>query len=45
MTIPVPAALVGQKGIVRIDYDTLDACCSFEQGWYLRSANFFTICP
>ncbi|HHH29788.1 MAG TPA: hypothetical protein ENK57_15785 [Polyangiaceae bacterium] len=45
VAIPVPEDLVGQKGIIRIDYDTLDACCSFEQGWYLRNANFFTICP
>ncbi|MEQ9324190.1 MAG: hypothetical protein RIF41_33820, partial [Polyangiaceae bacterium] len=45
VSIPVPAMLVGQKGIIRIDYDTLDACCSFEQGWYLRNANFFIICP
>ncbi|MEX1365209.1 MAG: hypothetical protein AB1Z98_18930 [Nannocystaceae bacterium] len=45
VSIPVPPALVGQLGIIRIDYDTLDSCCSFEQGWYMRNANFFSICP
>lgn len=28
-------ALAGQEGNLRFEYDTLDSCCSAEQGWYL----------
>lgn len=45
IAIPVPPELVGKLGTIRIVYETLDNCCSFEQGWYLRNANFFTLCP
>jgi cysteine-rich repeat protein len=43
-TVSIPTGLGGQKGIVRIEYDTLDACCNFERGWFIRNANFFP-CP
>jgi hypothetical protein len=42
--IPVPAALVGQGGIVEFGYDTGDACCDFEQGWYIDSLNVAQEC-
>lgn len=29
------AALAGQTGNLRLEYDTIDSCCSTEQGWYL----------
>ena len=29
------AALAGQTGNLRFEYDTLDSCCSFEQGWWI----------
>ena len=28
-------AFSGQTGLLRFTYDTLDACCSFEQGWFI----------
>jgi hypothetical protein len=44
ITITVPAALVGQEGIVEFSYNTGDSCCSFERGWYLTNLNFATGC-
>ncbi|MCX4242790.1 DUF4215 domain-containing protein [Paraliomyxa miuraensis] len=29
------AALAGQAGNLRFEYETLDSCCSFEQGWFI----------
>lgn len=29
------SAFAGQTGIVRFTYDTVDSCCSFEQGWFI----------
>ncbi|MCH9682424.1 MAG: hypothetical protein K0V04_13385 [Deltaproteobacteria bacterium] len=29
------AVLAGQSGTLRFEYETLDDCCSFEQGWFL----------
>lgn len=34
--------LAGQMGQLRFEYDTSDACCSFEQGWFIDDANFRT---
>ncbi len=42
--IPVPAALQGQEAIVEFAYDTGDACCNFEKGWYIDSINIATEC-
>ncbi len=30
------AALSGQEGRLIFRYDTVDTCCAFEQGWYMR---------
>lgn len=29
------ATLAGQTGNLRFEYQTLDSCCSFEQGWFI----------
>jgi hypothetical protein len=42
--IPVPVALQGQDGIVEFGYDSGDACCEFEKGWYIDSLNVATAC-
>jgi hypothetical protein len=42
--IPVPVALQGQAGIVEFGYDTGDACCDFEKGWYIDSLNVAQEC-
>ncbi|MCX4245423.1 hypothetical protein [Paraliomyxa miuraensis] len=42
--LPVPPALQGQMGIVEFGYDTVDACCEFERGWYIDSLNVATEC-
>ncbi len=42
--IPVPAALQGQTALVEFGYDTGDACCNFEKGWYIDSLNVATEC-
>jgi len=42
--IPVPLPLQGQVGIVEFGYDTGDACCDFEKGWYIDSLNIATEC-
>jgi hypothetical protein len=42
--IPVPAGLVGQLGRVEFGYDTGDACCDFEKGWFIDSLNVATQC-
>jgi hypothetical protein len=42
--IPVPVPLQGQVGIVEFGYDTVDACCDFEKGWYIDSLNIAREC-
>jgi hypothetical protein len=42
--IPVPAGMVGQEGLVEFGYDSGDACCGFEKGWYIDSLNVATEC-
>ncbi|MCA9705406.1 MAG: hypothetical protein KDK70_06140 [Myxococcales bacterium] len=42
--IPVPVALQGMLGVVEFGYDTGDACCNFEQGWYIDSLTVATEC-
>ncbi|MCH9686795.1 MAG: hypothetical protein K0V04_35505 [Deltaproteobacteria bacterium] len=42
--IPIPPAFQGQPGIVEFGYDTGDACCNFEKGWYIDSLNVATEC-
>jgi hypothetical protein len=42
--IPVPPELQGQSGIVEFGYDTGDACCDFEKGWYIDSLNIAQEC-
>jgi hypothetical protein len=42
--IPVPPALQGQEGIVEFGYDSGDACCEFERGWYIDALNVATEC-
>jgi hypothetical protein len=42
--LAVPAALQGQPGIVEFGYDSGDACCEFERGWYIDSLNVATEC-
>lgn len=32
----------GETGRLRIEYDTGDSCCSFEQGWFIDDATFRT---
>lgn len=44
ISIPVPAPMAGQVGIVELSYDTLDSCCSFEKGWFIDVTNFATEC-
>jgi hypothetical protein len=42
--IPVPMDLQGEVGIVEFGYDTGDACCNFEQGWYIDFLTVATEC-
>ncbi|MBX7078152.1 MAG: DUF4215 domain-containing protein [Nannocystaceae bacterium] len=35
-------AFAGSSGQVRLEYDSIDECCQFEQGWFLDDANFVT---
>jgi len=42
--LPVPGPLQGQLGIVEFGYDTVDACCEFEKGWYIDSLNIAREC-
>ncbi len=44
ISLPVPADMVGQVGVVEFFYNTQDACCSFERGWFIDAANFATEC-
>ncbi len=32
----------GSSGQLRFEYDTVDSCCQFEQGWFLDDANFIS---
>lgn len=38
------AAFAGQVGIIEIQYNTQDACCDFERGWFLDDTNFGLPC-
>ena len=31
-------------GMLRFTYDTSDACCGFERGWYIDNLNFAQYC-
>jgi hypothetical protein len=42
--IPVPPELQGMTAIVEFGYDTVDACCNFEKGWYIDSLNVAQEC-
>ncbi len=44
ISLPLPAPLIGQIGIIEFAYDTFDACCGFEKGWYIDVTNFATEC-
>lgn len=44
VTLPVPAAMVGQVGFVRFVHDSTDACCQDERGWYIDALNFAQDC-
>ena len=44
IVLPVPAELVGELAIVEFAYQTLDACCDNERGWFIDSLNFATEC-
>jgi hypothetical protein len=36
--------MVGQPGIVRFEYSTVDSCCEFEQGWFIDVTNIAPRC-
>jgi hypothetical protein len=38
------AAFAGQVGILEFQYDTQDACCDFERGWFIDDTNFALPC-
>jgi cysteine-rich repeat protein len=40
IVIAVPPQLIGKMGIVRLTYTTIDSCCGFERGWFIRKSNF-----
>lgn len=44
ISIPVPAPMVGQVGLVEFGYNTQDTCCGFEKGWYIDAIRFATEC-
>lgn len=44
ISLAVPPAMVGQVGLVELTYNTQDACCGFEKGWFIDAANFGTEC-
>lgn len=44
ISLDLPAPLIGQVGIIEFSYDTFDACCDFEKGWYIDVTNFATEC-
>lgn len=44
VSLPVPAEFQNQVGYVRFLYDTTDACCSGERGWYIDALNFAQDC-
>jgi hypothetical protein len=39
VSIPLPANLVGQLGIVEFNYNTVDAGEGWERGWYIDDVN------
>ena len=43
ITIPT-GAFAGMVGRVRITYNTQDACCNFERGWFIDNLNFAQYC-
>jgi hypothetical protein len=38
------SAFAGQTGRLRFTYDTQDACCSFERGWFIDDLSFAEYC-
>jgi hypothetical protein len=44
IVINVPPALVGQVGRLRFTYNTQDACCNFERGWFIDNLGFAQYC-
>lgn len=38
------AAWQGQQGQLRFTYETLDACCGFERGWFIDDLSFAAFC-
>ncbi len=42
VSAPMPPGLGGMVGQIQFRYETLDACCGFEQGWFIDTA---TIAP
>jgi hypothetical protein len=38
------SAFAGQQGVLRLTYNTLDACCSFERGWFIDNLSFRNAC-
>lgn len=44
ISLDLPAPSIGQVGIIEFAYDTGDACCDFEKGWYIDVTNFATEC-
>jgi hypothetical protein len=50
VSLPIPAALVGQTGVVEFVYNTVDAGQGWERGWYMDDFNInrcdcFGVCP
>lgn len=39
------SAFAGMDAQIRFTYDTDDACCGFEYGWYVDNLNFAQLCP
>ncbi len=44
ISVDLPVPLIGQTGIIEFSYDTDDACCNFEKGWFIDVTNFATEC-
>lgn len=42
--IPIPATAVGQMGVVRFEYDTVDSAGGFERGWFIDALNIDQEC-
>lgn len=42
--IPIPGTSVGQMGVVRFEYNTVDGAGGFERGWYIDAINIDQEC-